>query len=297
MSTPTKTPPLEIVPWTALDDLDPVIHLSGAPEAALRAEMSQFPQGIRGVVVIRGGTPVASAIQVDRLLPTTGVRTLARTFLAPGEDLDSLRRFLEADAAAAGAQVLRISLARAPGLGTLLASRGYEAVESYVQLRLAGSARAAGPLPAGIREGLLADVTTGAYLAMANEAFVDVPGAVALTPDEWKLATEHPRYDEQLVRIVLDSEGPVGFLRGMLPHAGSPAEVEVIGLLPRGRGRGLGRWLLRRCEELLRERGAEVIELLVASTNRNAYSLYLAEGYVEQWRRETWSRRLESIAR
>lgn len=285
-----------ILPWTALDRLDPVVELSGYAVEALTAEMGQFPDGIQGIVVTRSGRPVASAVRIDRRIPTDGIRTFSRFCVTPRLPMESLgdplRSFLEADARAAGARVLRISIACATGLARLLEAAGYQAEESYVQMRLTAPARDPGPLPPGVTEAKLDDVPLEDYLSMSNEAFAEVPGAVFLTPEEWRRATASPRYDHELVRILIDAGGPLGFLRGTTGVAGSSAEVDVIGLLPRGRGKGLGRWLLRRCEELLRERGSREIELLVASTNVAAFELYRAEGYVEKWRRETWSRAL-----
>jgi N-acetylglutamate synthase len=68
--------------------------------------------------------------------------------------------------------------------------------------------------------------------------------------------------------------------------------VESIGVVPRARGRGLGRWLLRRCEALLDDRGAREITLRVAQSNAPAAALYAAEGYAEVSRSVAWGRAL-----
>ena len=73
----------------------------------------------------------------------------------------------------------------------------------------------------------------------------------------------------------------VALLRDGVPAAvaerAGEHEVETIAVASRARGRGLGRWLLRRCEALLDGAGAREVVLRVAASNAPALALYRAE--------------------
>ena len=97
------------------------------------------------------------------------------------------------------------------------------------------------------------------------------------------------RTDE--IAFLVDEGGPIGMLRGLMASDGT-GEVESIGLARRARRLGLGRWLLRRCEELLDERGAREVVLRVAESNAVAVGLYRREGYEEVRRDVAWEKGL-----
>ena len=99
-------------------------------------------------------------------------------------------------------------------------------------------------MPLGHRERTLPEIGDDRYLEVGNAAFEGVPGAFPLTREDFAKVRSEPGFVEDLIRVVEDGEGPVGFLRGALApgHAG---EVEAIGLLPRARGLKW-QWLLER---------------------------------------------------
>lgn len=251
----------------------------------LTADQQSLPDGIVAMGAF-AEQPGAHGLWIAREAERTGTGKLVRTCGALEPAL-ALVAWAADEARRLGARALQVGVMDAPGLGDALAARGYRVVESFVTLRRVGGPRACPPLPEGHRERTLADLGDARYLEIANAAFDGVPGSFPLTPADFARVRTEPGFVESLVRVVEDRDGPVGFLRGSLApgHAG---EVDAIGLLPRARGRGLGRYLLRRCEELLDEAGAPSVQLLVAASNANAYALYLKDGYAEIARRDSW---------
>lgn len=284
----------EVVPFSALPDLIEVAALAEARVEDVAANLAALPDGIHGVAARAGGRVVATALCVDREIAPDGKRSLVRLEAAGADPAGAglaLVDWAVADGLPRGARRMVVSIAKAPGLGEALERRGYRLVESYVFMRRAGGPRDAGPLPEGHAERGIAEVGDETYLAVGNEAFAQTPGAFPLTLEDWRKIRSSPTYRDACVRLIEDAEGPVGFLRGQYAP-GFAGEVEAIGLLARGRGRGLGRWLLRRTEELLAGEGATEIHLMVAATNTRAFALYQAEGYVEVSRRNTFEAKL-----
>ncbi|HZZ83633.1 MAG TPA: GNAT family N-acetyltransferase [Anaeromyxobacteraceae bacterium] len=148
----------------------------------------------------------------------------------------------------------------------------------------------------GLREVGLREVGTASWAALASDAFRGVAFSPSMSEADAARQATDSGFDEGLLRFVCDGEGPLGVLRGTLsPEA--VGEVDSIGVHARGRGRGLGRWLLRRCEELLELRGAREVVLRVAASNERALRLYLAEGYAEVERWAAWEREFQRSRR
>ena len=70
----------------------------------------------------------------------------------------------------------------------------------------------------------------------------------------------------------------VGFALAHLLRQGR-AHIVTLDVLPRYRGRGLGRELIEQCEDQLRAGGARRVRLETAAANRAAQALYLSLGY------------------
>ncbi len=77
----------------------------------------------------------------------------------------------------------------------------------------------------------------------------------------------------------------IGFVGGDVRPADRMGWVATLGVLPAYRGMGVGRALLRACEDRLRLR-VPVVRLSVRRSNRVAIALYESEGYrvVDVWR-------------
>jgi len=69
----------------------------------------------------------------------------------------------------------------------------------------------------------------------------------------------------------------VGFIAAV--RNGRRGHIITLDVLPRYRKRGLGKRLILRCEELLRQAGVEVVGLETAVGNRAAQALYQSLGY------------------
>jgi ribosomal protein S18 acetylase RimI-like enzyme len=247
--------------------------LTGRDPADVQAEMDALPDGVAWVISEDGR---AAGIRVDRTDPPG----LMRVHAVDGPAIAPLVADLRA--AHPGRRV-HVGLRRAPGAAEWLAARGWRLVDRFLVLRRADFA-AVPPLPPDVVERGLDDVGIAAYLALDAETFTGVPGHAPWNPDDFARMARDPGFDRDLVRILVDAQGPVGFV-----YASRPQTVEAIGVRTRARGRGLGRFLLRRGEALLRDRGATATDLLVAESNRRALTLYLAEGYREVERRDVWA--------
>lgn len=273
-------------------DLAGAAALAGVPADEFAADLAALPDGIRPVALCDGERVAAIALDIEREIARTGRATLVR-LRAPGDPAAAvaLVDWFERRARETEARALDIGVADAPGLADTLLARGYAHKESYITMRRACARKPPPPLPEGVRELTLAEIGVDGYLACGNAAFEGVPGAFPLTADDFARVRIERKFRETLVRAIADAHGPIGFMRGAWAP-GEPGEVEAIGVVERARGRGLGRWLLHRCEELLEREGATEILLLVAATNRRAHALYVADGYVQVARRDTFARDL-----
>ena len=249
--------------------------------------MAAFPEGVSGLALCEGERVLAAALLVDH--PSWSALALARLALDPDIPPEAALPLLAWAEACAGARGLRVSLHRAPGVGALLAGRGFALTERFLLMRLDGPAAEPGPPPAGTRPIAAADLDVDAFLAMSNAVFEGVPGALPMSPAGWAALVAGEAFRPSLLHVLADPDGPVGFARGELGAEGAGV-VEAVGVASRGRGRGLGRWLLRSCQRALAEAGARRHELLVAESNAPACALYRAESYRVREARESWER-------
>jgi mycothiol synthase len=124
------------------------------------------------------------------------------------------------------------------------------------------------------------DEDVEAWVTFVARAFEGHPTPVHVTPDVVRLVNADPRFDPGGILMVerRDEPGvPIAFARAELLSDGSDVPggyVNLIGVLPAWRGRGLGRELLRWAVAYLRERGAARISLAVEAANDHATELY-----------------------
>jgi poly(3-hydroxyoctanoate) depolymerase len=283
--------PAPVVPWAALPELAPVAALLRRAPEDLALELAGMPVGAEGLAVLEGLLPSAVGLLVRSNVNATGRASLAWLSAGPAAPATRVLRLVEAAeqrARASGARVLEVVEKHAPGIASLLERRGYRPVNAIIRMRR-GALRDPLPLPAGHHEVSLEAAGLDAWVEVANAAFLGLPFNVPLRRGELERLVGQPRFDPTLVRLVRDDLGPVGFLHGTIAHDGI-GEVESIGVVDRAKRRGLGRWLLRRCEQLLEGRGAREVELRIAESNAAAVSLYRREGYIEVARSRAWER-------
>ena len=279
-----------VVPWNALPELSAVAALLGRDAGELRDQVAALPGGIEGVALVDGARVRALGLFVRTDLTRTGKCSLVWLSAPDAAAAMELVADAEARAEREGARALVVGEKRVRGAAPLLTARGYARVNALVTMRRDGR-RPVLPLPAGVVERTLAEVGPDGWVEIENAAFEDLPFAVRVTRADAERQMAAPAFDASLMRFLVDGEGVLGMLRGVIDRDGV-GEVESIGLAARARGRGLGRWLLRRCEALLDERRPREVRLRVAESNAPAISLYRAEGYEEVSRDVAWERGL-----
>ena len=279
-----------VVPWNALPELSAVAALLGRDAGELRDQVAALPGGIEGVALVDGARVRALGLFVRTDLTRTGKCSLVWLSAPDAAAAMELVADAEARAEREGARALVVGEKRVRGAAPLLTARGYARVNALVTMRRDGR-RPVWPLPAGVVERTLAEVGPDGWVEIENAAFEHLPFAVRVTRADAERQMAAPAFDASLMRFLVDGEGVLGMLRGVIDRDGV-GEVESIGLAARARGRGLGRWLLRRCEALLDERRPREVRLRVAESNAPAISLYRAEGYEEVSRDVAWERGL-----
>jgi ribosomal protein S18 acetylase RimI-like enzyme len=282
-----------VVPWSDVADLGALGAILGESADDVRAELVGLPRGIGGVALVEGGAPVAAGILVEVELAAAGRLRLSSVSARDPRRGLALVEWGERAARAARARTYMVSTRRAEGLPALLEERGFVVEDALLRLRR-GPPRPPPALPAGVEERTLAEAGVAAWVRIDDEAFAGVAFAAQRTVREAERLVASPAFDAGLLRVLVDADGPVAFLRGTLDSSGE-GEVESIGVATRARGLGLGRWVLRRCEALLDARGARGVTLRVAESNAPARALYASEGYVQVSRAPAWARVLDHI--
>lgn len=125
------------------------------------------------------------------------------------------------------------------------------------------------------------------FVDLLNAAFADHPGPVSWTLAQIAYGHGRPDFDPTSIMLVSPTdrpEDPVAFARTAVgpPEGGERApvgEIRLIGVLPKSRGRGLGRELLRWGVARLRAQGAGRIKLCVEAENELALGLYRRTGF------------------
>jgi mycothiol synthase len=175
---------------------------------------------------------------------------------------------------------------------SMLLARGLQPVRHFwhMQIDLAGPIDP-GPPPAGIDvTGIRSPVDLPAIHALITEAFSEHWGSWPEPYEQWvdEEATG-PSYDPTLWLLAKESGQPVGTLTATL--WGDRGWIGYLGVLARGRGRGIGAGLLRRSFAIFADRGARIVLLNVDSENTTgATALYERVGMrvVKRW--DLWER-------
>lgn len=142
------------------------------------------------------------------------------------------------------------------------------------------------PEGGGVRLEPLTGARQEEWLALHNESFFDMPNSATYGTEE----LEERQGPEHVTAFALANGEPVGVCE--LDLSCRPPEIEGIGLLPRCRGKGLGRALLHAAMAELAARGYERCQMLVASDNRCARTLYERTGFRETGVQSRWFRLL-----
>lgn len=138
----------------------------------------------------------------------------------------------------------------------------------------------AGHAPVTLAVGPEALAVAGRLLHDFNTEYDDVtPGAAALAVR----LTELVAGGATDVLLVEGAEGPAGVgvlrYRPSLWTAANECYLAELYVVPRMRGKGLGRMLLRACVDRARERGCDFIDLATSEDDVGARHLYESEGF------------------
>lgn len=117
---------------------------------------------------------------------------------------------------------------------------------------------------------------------MYNRIFADIPNGGTMTMEEVNALWEQNDCDHYLVRYENDYIGVL--ITEVEDHIG----FFDIGLLKQYRGRGLGTALIDTAISCLKEKGAELISIVVITKNDHAYQLYERKGFVKETTLNYW---------
>lgn len=126
----------------------------------------------------------------------------------------------------------------------------------------------------------------GAWLALHNECFFEMPNSATYGPADLERALE----EGHRCGFALAGGVPAGVYE--LDLTQDPPEIEGIALHKDMRGQGLGRELLSGVMELLAAEGCPSCRLLVASDNEAAFTLYRRMGFKAAGIQSKWFRML-----
>ena len=198
---------------------------------------------------------------------------------------------LEARMRERGIVVARQQVARANASGKrFLALHGYEPAHYFVKLRAERDELPDDEWPAQSRA-YVPGADDEAAFAVVDEAFSEIPGNV---PTSYALfradLLEKSTFLAEHSRVIADDAGMLAVVLCELREgAGYVADLAV---LPRGRGQGLGRALLRGALGSFARAGLDGGELWVNGANAPALGLYTSSGLREVSGAERWERAL-----
>jgi ribosomal protein S18 acetylase RimI-like enzyme len=278
---------MTVLPWSGLPDLEEIAALYERSPERLVARAASWPASVVGHALLGPEGVVASALRVDASDSLALVQLVRHPDLPPERALP-LVDWGEEQALALGLGGLRVSLLGAPGMGPLLAQRGYALTERFLRLVLQAEPIRAGALPAGVVRASMEELGLQRVLAMSNAAFRGVPGSMDMSVEDWRSMVASPGYSDELLCLLAEAGEPVGLARCcVVDRTGT---LEALALAEGARGRGLGRWLLRWSTAALLGAGCTEIDLWVAESNAGARRLYEAGGFVVVQARESWER-------
>ena len=222
--------------------------------------------------VLRDG---GEAVGYAQYAPAFGTAQLC---VHPGRRRRGLGRTLLAEVLAAGASGVW-------AFGDLPAARGLAAASGLrptrgllIMERPLVPAPAAHAVPAGVTLRPFTDADAPAFLAVNAAAFAHHPEQGAFSAADLAARQAEPWWDPAGLILAEDADGVVGF-HWTKRHDADTGEVYVIGVHPRGQGRGLGRLLLDAGLAHLRTAGCRRVLLYVDSAETIAVEMYASGGF------------------
>lgn len=175
----------------------------------------------------------------------------------------------------------------------LLSGRGYEPVRRFWHMeRELGDEPPPEPPPPGIElRGYRLGVDDRIWYAVMEGSFADHWGYNPTPFDEWIKFNDSPTFKPELVSLAFEDDRAVGFV--LETETSDGGWVEMLGVLPPWRGRGIGTFLLHHAFADLARRGFTSVRLNVDAANATgATRLYEGAGMRVRRRHVTYERSL-----
>jgi mycothiol synthase len=242
--------------------------------------------------------PFTEVVQFVYIRPALWGRGLSAWLLGLGED--RARQKVERSAAASPVFLHVARWATNEGAGRVFTSLGYTYARMYYEMRMELDGPVAAPdVPDEIAiRSFDQEREAHAVYATLAEAFADHWGGTFDPFDQWvheHIDSQSSGFDPGLWFVALDGDQVVGAVccRASTPRSPDAAHIDLLGVRPAWRGRGVGRALLLTAFAELRRRGIRGVDLGVDSENQTgATRLYEQVGMRAVRRAEWWEKEL-----
>jgi len=180
-----------------------------------------------------------------------------------------------------------------PASRILAARTGFEAVRTLYQLRMpvpgpstSGPSTGSGNDGSGSGDGIVVDafrpgVDDEAWVALNARVFADHPEQGSITLDDLHARMAEPWFDAGDFLVARHDDRLIAYNWLKIEEADEPGEIYVVGVDSAYAGRGLGRTLMGRAFDRLRERGISTAALYVDADNVGAVHLYRSLGFAD----------------
>ena len=173
----------------------------------------------------------------------------------------------------------------------ILAERtGFEPVRTLYQLRMpvpaspstdSGNEGAGSAHQAIVVEAFRPGVDDDAWVELNARVFADHPEQGSITVDDLHARMADAWFDAGDFLIARDGDRLVAYNWLKIEGPDEPGEIYVVGVDERYAGQGLGRMLMQRAFDRLRERGVSTAALYVDADNVGAVHLYRSLGFTD----------------
>ena len=173
----------------------------------------------------------------------------------------------------------------------ILAERtGFEPVRTLYQLRMpvpaSPSPDSVNEGPGSANEGIVVEafrpgVDDDAWVELNARVFADHPEQGSITVDDLHARMADAWFDAGDFLIARDGDRLIAYNWLKIEGPDEPGEIYVVGVDERYAGQGLGRMLMQRAFDRLRERGVSTAALYVDADNVGAVHLYRSLGFTD----------------
>jgi len=171
-----------------------------------------------------------------------------------------------------------------PASRILAARTGFEAVRTLYQLRMPVPGPSAGSGNAGdgvVVEAFRPGVDDEAWVELNARVFADHPEQGSITLDDLHARMAEPWFDAGDFLVARHGDDLIAYNWLKIEGLDEPGEIYVVGVDSSYAGQGLGRTLMQRAFDRLRERAISTAALYVDADNVGAVHLYRSLGFTD----------------